>query len=118
VNAFLSYVRAYTEHQCSFIFMLKDLDFGKVLHSFGILRVRFFFPFSRFTISLLKILFTQTPGMAELKAITIKGFEDEDTDNIAYKDKKRELQRLEKLANSKAVYAEYCSSSIRCFFCV
>ena len=56
--------------------------------------------------------------MAELKAITIKGFEDEDTDNIAYKDKKRELQRLEKLANSKAVYAEYCSSSIRCFFCV
>jgi ATP-dependent RNA helicase DDX55/SPB4 len=59
IAAFLSYVRAYTEHQCSFIFILKELDFGRLLHSFAMLRV---------------------PGMTELKGISVKGFEDEDID--------------------------------------
>ncbi len=37
-RAYVSYVRAYKEHQCSFIFQLKQLDYGalanQVLHLF------------------------------------------------------------------------------------
>ena len=37
--AFVSFVRAYTEHKLKFIFNLKELDLGKLAQSFGVLRI-------------------------------------------------------------------------------
>ena len=41
IRAFVSFVRAYKEHQCNFIFQFKKLDFASLAHNFAILR----FPF-------------------------------------------------------------------------
>ena len=38
-KAFVSFVRAYKEHQCNFIFVLSQLAFGDVARGFGLLYV-------------------------------------------------------------------------------
>lgn len=37
--AYVSFVRGYKEHQCSFIFQAKDLDFGRLAILFGLLHL-------------------------------------------------------------------------------
>jgi len=74
--AFVSYIRAYKEHHCNYIFMLKDLNIPEVLKSFAMLKI---------------------PKMAELK-MTID-YPEEDINNIPYLDKAREKKRKERLAN-------------------
>jgi ATP-dependent RNA helicase DDX55/SPB4 len=77
-------LRAYKEHQASYIFQIKQVDLASVARSFGILRL---------------------PKMPELK----QGFETKldfvaeeiDTDTIPFTDKLREKQRLIKLAEKK-----------------
>lgn len=39
IKAFVSYIRGYKEHQCRFIFQLKDLDFGKLAYACGLLQL-------------------------------------------------------------------------------
>jgi ATP-dependent RNA helicase DDX55/SPB4 len=39
VKAYVSFIRAYTKHEASYIFRLKDLDLVGVARSFGLLRL-------------------------------------------------------------------------------
>ena len=39
VKAFVSYIRAYKEHHCKFIFRLADMDFAELATAFGLLQL-------------------------------------------------------------------------------
>ena len=77
-HAFVSYIRAYKEHKCNFIFVLSQLPFAKVAHSFGLL----FFP--------------KLPDLKHFK-IQYEHY-DVDPNSISYKNKSREEQRLKNAA--------------------
>ncbi|CAG8500563.1 6557_t:CDS:10 [Ambispora leptoticha] len=81
IKAFVSYIRSYSKHDASYIFRLKDLDFGKVAKGYGLLRM---------------------PKMPELKDRKIE-FEEIKINMDEYKflDKAREKKRLKKLAESR-----------------
>ncbi|KAJ0012876.1 hypothetical protein NQD34_017210 [Periophthalmus magnuspinnatus] len=74
MRAYVSYVQAYSKHECSLIFRVKDLDFASLAHGFALLRL---------------------PKMPELRGKTFPEFieTDVDIDTIKYKDKNREKQR-------------------------
>lgn len=82
IKAFVSYIRAYKEHHCKYIFQLDNLQIGHLASSFALLRL---------------------PKMRELKKAirnlrlegALEGFVPSNTDpnNIAFKDKAREKQR-------------------------
>jgi len=81
-RAFVSYVRAYKEHHCRFIFIFKELDLGRLASAFGLMRL---------------------PKMPELKKADMSNFDDPkadvgdvDIDAIKYKDKAREKLRRRK----------------------
>lgn len=83
IKAFVSWVRAYKEHQASYIFQIKHVDLAAVARSFGTLRL---------------------PKMPELK----EGFEHRvnfqqdaiDVNSIPFLDKLREASRLKKMAEN------------------
>ncbi|KAJ7032492.1 DEAD-domain-containing protein [Mycena alexandri] len=74
-KAFVSFVRAYSKHEASYIFRVKDLDLIGVAKSFGLLRL---------------------PKMPELRDLTREGWEDAvvDWNAFAYLDKAQEAKRL------------------------
>eukprot|EP00047_Mylnosiga_fluctuans_P003973 m.232036 g.232036 ORF g.232036 m.232036 type:complete len:609 (-) comp12292_c0_seq1:34-1860(-) len=76
--AFVSFVRAYREHQCSFIFRIKDLDMGRVATGFGLIHL------------------PRMPELRENKSMTSFVPSKVPADSISYKDKVREKRRLEK----------------------
>ncbi|XWS74766.1 hypothetical protein CRYUN_Cryun01aG0025700 [Craigia yunnanensis] len=85
LRAFVSYIRAYKEHHCSYIFRWKELEIGKLGVGYGLL---------------------QLPSMPEVKhhSLSTKGFtpvENVNMDNIKYKDKSREKQRKKNLQAKK-----------------
>ena len=55
MKAFVSFVQAYSKHEASYIFRVKDLDLVGVAKSFGLLRL---------------------PKMPELKSVDLEGWED------------------------------------------
>ncbi|KAI8348264.1 P-loop containing nucleoside triphosphate hydrolase protein [Blakeslea trispora] len=78
MKAFVSWARAYSKHEASYIFRLKDLDLGKLAMGFGLLKL---------------------PKMPELKSKP-DSFEEEkdiDWDTYKYTDKMREAKRLREL---------------------
>ncbi|KAH9322425.1 hypothetical protein KI387_017064, partial [Taxus chinensis] len=82
LRAFVSFIRAYKEHHCSYIFRWKELEVGKLAMGYGLL---------------------QLPSMTELKrrAFSTDGFvpvEGLDLGAIKYKDKAREKQRQNNIA--------------------
>lgn len=81
IKAFVSWVRAYNEHQVSYIFRFKNVDVALVAEAYGLLRL---------------------PRMPELKNknIEYKGL-DIDPETIKYKDKNREKQRQIRLQKEK-----------------
>ncbi|XP_077539842.1 ATP-dependent RNA helicase DDX55 [Haemaphysalis longicornis] len=80
VRAFVSYIKAYSKHECYLLFRMKDLDFGKVAQGFALLKM---------------------PYMPELRGKKIEGFQPSGVDvkAIPYKEKSREKQRQEKLSS-------------------
>ncbi|WKA00688.1 hypothetical protein VitviT2T_019024 [Vitis vinifera] len=87
LRAFVSFVRAYKEHHCSYIFRWKELEIGKLAMGYGLL---------------------QLPSMPEVKhhSLSTEGFtpvEDINFEEIKYKDKSREKQRKKNLQAKKAV---------------
>jgi len=74
-KAFVSFVRAYSKHEASYIFRVKDLDLIGIGKSFGLLRL---------------------PKMPELKDKARDGWDDAEVewDNYAYADKAQEVKRL------------------------
>ncbi|XP_011307517.1 probable ATP-dependent RNA helicase DDX55 homolog [Fopius arisanus] len=78
-RAFVSYIQSYNKHECNLILRLKDLDFGGIAMSFGLL---------------------QMPKMPELRGRDLSVFceANVDVNKIAYRDKQREVKRLEKLS--------------------
>ncbi|CAO2174722.1 unnamed protein product [Urochloa humidicola] len=81
LRAFVSFVRAYKEHHCSYIFRWKDLEIGKLAMEYGLLQI---------------------PSMPEVKhhSLSLEGFipvDDIDVTQIKYKDKAREKQRKKAL---------------------
>ncbi|KAJ7273005.1 DEAD-domain-containing protein [Mycena rebaudengoi] len=74
-KAFVSFVRAYSKHEASYIFRVKDLDLVGVAKSFGLLRL---------------------PRMPELRDLPRDSWEDADVDwnAFAYLDTAQEAKRL------------------------
>ncbi|CAD5316907.1 unnamed protein product [Arabidopsis thaliana] len=85
LKAFVSFVRAYKEHQCSYIFSWKGLEIGKLAMGYGILS----FPY----ISEVKQDRIGIVGFTPVQGIT---FED-----IKFKNKSREKQRQQNLLARK-----------------
>ncbi|KAL6627379.1 hypothetical protein ACP70R_031105 [Stipagrostis hirtigluma subsp. patula] len=89
LRAFVSFIRAYKEHHCSYIFRWKELEIGKLAMEYGLLQV---------------------PSMPEVKhhSLSLEGFipiDDLDVTQIKYKDRAREKQRkkaLKKKAEEEA----------------
>jgi len=81
-KAFTSFIRAYSKHDASYIFRVKDLDLGKACSGFGLLKL---------------------PKMPELKGKSSINFEEEDMnwDTYKYQDKNREKKRLKELEEYK-----------------
>ena len=80
VRAFVSYVRAYGQHECSIICRTGDLDLSALAEGFGLLKL---------------------PRMPELKDYQLSDkFRETDVDirGLHYKDKSREKQRKENAA--------------------
>lgn len=85
LRAFVSFIRAYKEHQCSYIFRWKELEIGKLGTGYGLL---------------------QLPSMPEVKhhSLSTEGFtpvENINMDDIKFKDKSREKQRKKNLQAKK-----------------
>ncbi|KAE9410543.1 DEAD-domain-containing protein [Gymnopus androsaceus JB14] len=82
-KAFVSFIRAYSKHEASYIFRLKDLDIVGLAKSFGLLRL---------------------PKMPELKDVNKDQWSDADVDwsSYAYADKAQEAKRLATLATKSA----------------
>ncbi|KAG6599970.1 DEAD-box ATP-dependent RNA helicase 18, partial [Cucurbita argyrosperma subsp. sororia] len=85
VKAFVSFIRAYKEHHCSFIFRWKELEIGKLAMAYGLL---------------------QLPLMSEVKrhSLSTAGFvpiEDINFEEVKFKDKSREKQRKRNLQAKK-----------------
>ncbi|KAK1283178.1 DEAD-box ATP-dependent RNA helicase 18 [Acorus calamus] len=85
LKAFVSYIRAYKEHHCSYIFRWKELEIGKLAMGHGLL---------------------QLPAMPDVKhhSLSVAGFVPEDNINlidIKFKDKSREKQRQNNLRTKK-----------------
>lgn len=84
VKAFVSWARAYSKHEASYIFRTKDIDLGRLAMGFGLLRL---------------------PKMPELKSQQLQkdyvsSFKEEegfDWDAFKYTDKMREAKRLREL---------------------
>ncbi|XP_071641919.1 probable ATP-dependent RNA helicase DDX55 homolog isoform X2 [Temnothorax longispinosus] len=78
-RAFVSYVQAYSKHECNLILQLKDIDLGKLAMGFGLLRM---------------------PKMPELKGKNVSSFvcPEIDVNAIPYANKQRELRRIKKLS--------------------
>ncbi|KAK3019520.1 hypothetical protein RJ639_003192 [Escallonia herrerae] len=86
LRAFVSFVRAYKEHHCSYIFRWKELEIGKLGMGYGLL---------------------QLPSMPEVKnhSLSTQGFvpvEGLNLEEIKFKDKSREKQRKKNLQVKKA----------------
>lgn len=82
-KAFVSHIRAYSKHECSLLLQIKKLPLGAMALTYGLL---------------------QMPKMPECKNRDISDFhviENLDVNTIAYKDKKKEEVRLEKLEEYK-----------------
>ncbi|XP_055347637.1 ATP-dependent RNA helicase DDX55-like [Paramacrobiotus metropolitanus] len=77
IRAFVSYIRAYGQHECSVICRVKELDLCGLADAFGLLRL---------------------PRMPELREVDTGQFTESavDIEKIPYKDKHREKQRQEK----------------------
>ncbi|CAL4965446.1 unnamed protein product [Urochloa decumbens] len=90
LRAFVSFIRAYKEHHCSYIFRWKDLEIGKLAMEYGLLQI---------------------PSMPEVKhhSLSLEGFipvHDVDVTQIKYKDKAREKQRKKALKRKAEEEAE------------
>jgi len=81
-RAFVSYVQAYKKHECSYVFSLKNLNFGEIANGFGLLRL---------------------PRMPELGKRDISAFKrtEIDTSEIKFADESKEVKRLEQLKQTK-----------------
>ncbi|KAG0478599.1 hypothetical protein HPP92_013318 [Vanilla planifolia] len=85
LKAFVSYIRAYKEHHCSYIFRWQELEIGKLAMGYGLL---------------------QLPSMPEVKhySLSVDGFvpvNDINVSDIKYRDKAREKQRRKALQQKK-----------------
>ncbi|THH07285.1 hypothetical protein EW145_g3478 [Phellinidium pouzarii] len=83
-KAYVSFVRAYSKHEASYIFRMQDLDLLGVAKSFGLLRL---------------------PRMPELKERSTEGWIDDHIDwsSYAYANKMQEAQRQSALVESATV---------------
>lgn len=79
-RAFVSYVQAYSKHECNLILQLKDIDLGKLAMGFGLLRM---------------------PKMPELKGKNVSSSfvgPEIDVNTIPYAHEQRELRRIKRLS--------------------
>ena len=77
-RAFVSFIQSYAKHECSLIFRIKDLEFGKLATGFGLLKM---------------------PKMPEVKNVEIENFSpmDIDLNSITYDNKVKEVERQKNL---------------------
>ncbi|PKA67265.1 DEAD-box ATP-dependent RNA helicase 18 [Apostasia shenzhenica] len=97
LKAFVSYIRAYKEHHCSYIFRWKELEIGKLAMGYGLLQI---------------------PAMPEIKhhSLSVDGFSpvnDVDISDIKYKDRAREKLRQKALLQKKEALSQQPKAQIR-----
>ncbi|AES71227.2 putative RNA helicase [Medicago truncatula] len=85
VRAFVSYIRAYKEHHCSYIFRWKELEIGKLATGHGLLQLPLVPEIKRHSLS--------TVGFEPVKDINFE--------EIRFRDKSREKQRKKNLQVKK-----------------
>ncbi|KAF8812464.1 DEAD-domain-containing protein [Phlegmacium glaucopus] len=87
MKAFVSFVQAYSKHEASYIFRVKDLDLVGVAKSFGLLRL---------------------PKMPELKAVDRENWEDAEVswDTFPYADRAQEAKRVAVAESTKLANVE------------
>lgn len=85
VRAFVSYIRAYKEHLCSFLLNWKELEIGKLAMGYGLLQLPAMPEVKRHTLS--------TVGFSPVEGINFE--------EIKFKDKSREKQRKRNLQAKK-----------------
>ncbi|SNX84965.1 related to SPB4 - ATP-dependent RNA helicase of DEAH box family [Melanopsichium pennsylvanicum] len=95
IRAFVSYIRAYSKHEMSYIFRTLDLDLGGVAHAMGLIRL---------------------PVMPELKAKKASGMvypqEQMDFNAIPFKDRIKEKARLAKIQEEKLVKEQAAQAEV------
>ncbi|CEH13223.1 ATP-dependent RNA helicase [Ceraceosorus bombacis] len=100
VRAFVSFVRAYSKHELSYVFRAKDMDLGAVAKCFGLIRM----PKMPEVQDDLKRREAATLESDEAGRADLWGFKEVEVDlkTWAYSDPQREAQRLESLASKEA----------------
>jgi len=86
--AFVSFIRAYKEHLCNYIFRLKKLDLGNAANGFGLLTL------------------PRMPELSDPNTTINFVYANVDIEKVPYKDKKREQTRKKKLKEWKRKVAE------------
>ncbi|KAL5227405.1 hypothetical protein ABZP36_015670 [Zizania latifolia] len=81
LTAFVSFVRAYKEHHCSYIFSWKELEIGTLAMEYGLLQIPYMPEVKHYSLSL--------EGFTPVTGIDVR--------QIKYKDKVREKQRQKTL---------------------
>lgn len=87
--AFLSFVRAYKEHKCSYLLKLEEMDINSVADSFSLLRFPRFYEFKKFR---------KTISPRNVTGVSIR--------DIAFRDKVREKKRQKDISHAIATRAE------------
>ena len=95
VKAFVSYIRAYKEHHCKYIFRLEDVALGPLASSFALLRLP--------KMPEVKKAARTLAAQGSLDALFTSS--DVDPDTVKFKDKLREKQRQQVLAQRAAAAA-------------
>ncbi|KAK9127345.1 hypothetical protein Syun_016142 [Stephania yunnanensis] len=90
VKAFVSYIRAYKEHHCSYIFRWKELEIGKLGMGYGLLQLPLMPEVKNYSLS--------TDGFIRVEGVNIA--------EIKYKDKSREKQRKKNLKAKEEARAQ------------
>ncbi|PWN42613.1 P-loop containing nucleoside triphosphate hydrolase protein [Ceraceosorus guamensis] len=100
VRAFVSFVRAYSKHELSYVFRAKDMDLGAVAKCFGLIRM----PKMPEVQDDLKRREAAALESDEAERADLWGFKEAEVDlkTWAYSDPQREAQRLESLASKEA----------------
>ena len=100
ITAFTSYVRAYSNHHCPYIFHLKELDLGKLAYTFGLLYlpgmkeikfVRSLYLSAEITLTHMTVALLRVKNAVDFVSSTVN------PQSIPFVDKAREAERQQKL---------------------
>eukprot|EP00744_Colponema_vietnamica_P005351 GILI01007848.1.p1 GENE.GILI01007848.1~~GILI01007848.1.p1 ORF type:complete len:717 (+),score=158.64 GILI01007848.1:169-2151(+) len=112
VRAFVSFIRAYKEHECRYIFQLKDLDITALVHGFALFKVPNCGEIRKMSIIKIPLQDEFDDILARLKAEKMKRMEQIDIEEKAKAEEQDETNR-ERLSKKHRTERNQKLSSIR-----